>query len=224
MDQRNLRPAREFAIRYGVKTLCYGPAGSGKTPIFNTAPRPLLLSIETGMLSMRNSNVPTFKADTAEQIDEFFNWFIYSAENRNFDTLGIDSGTEGANRYLQRSERSNKHGLAAYGQMAEDWLKWLKLLYYMPQKHIYLICKQGTIQTPMCQQATPIFPGNELNREVPYLYDEILHLAVKNIPNVGQHLAFQTFQTLDVIARDRSGMLAPYEPPNLTALFQKAMQ
>jgi hypothetical protein len=62
MDIRSLRPARDFAVQYGVKAIVYGPPGSGKTPVINTAPRPVMLVCEPGLLSMRTSTVPTFFA------------------------------------------------------------------------------------------------------------------------------------------------------------------
>ena len=38
MQQKDLKPAKDFAVLFGVKSIIYGPAGSGKTPIVNTAP------------------------------------------------------------------------------------------------------------------------------------------------------------------------------------------
>src|SRR6266550_5669972 len=115
MDQRSLRPARDFAINFGVKAVIYGPAGSGKTPIINTAPRPVMLACEPGLLSMRGSTVPSWQGYTPETIDEFFKWFFNSTETKNFDTLAVDSTSHMADIYLQAALKTNKHGLQAYG-------------------------------------------------------------------------------------------------------------
>src|ERR1019366_853967 len=123
MKMSDLRPARDFAINFGVKSVVYGPAGSGKTPIINTCPRPVLLSCEPGLLSMRGSNVPTWQGYTPETINAFFEWFFKSDETKNFDTLAIDSNTYMAQIYLQSALKTNKHGLAAYGEMATETLK-----------------------------------------------------------------------------------------------------
>src|SRR4051812_35860208 len=120
MNLQSLKPAKDFAVRYGVKSIVYGPPGCGKTPIVNTAPRPVLLACEPGLLSMRNSTVPTFQAHTPKLIDEFFEWLFNSAETKNFDTVAIDSASEMSTLYLAQAEKNNKHGLAAYGDMAED--------------------------------------------------------------------------------------------------------
>ena len=86
---QDFKPAREFARSYGVKALIYGAAGTGKTPILNTAPRPVLLACETGLLSMRNSNIPTFQALGVSKIKEFFDWLEKSSEAKNLDRKSV---------------------------------------------------------------------------------------------------------------------------------------
>lgn len=226
MDIRSLKPAHEFARAYGCKIIAYGGTGSGKTPLVNTLPRPVLLACEPGLLSMRGSNVPTFQANSAQEIDEFFKWFFNSTETKNFDTLAVDSISFMADVYLQaalsgKSASGKKlHGLAAYGEMATNVMDKLRPLYYTQQKHTYLIAKEFA---PDQITKRPYFPGNQLNTEVPGLYDFVLHLGIKNIPSVGQQKAFQCIETYDVMARARTGNLNEFEPPNVGALIQKAM-
>lgn len=224
MDQKDLKPASTFAVSSGVKALIYGAPGSAKTPLISTAPRPVLLACENGMLSMKGSNVPTWQAFTPQRIDEFFRWLFTSNEAKNYDTVAIDSASQMADVYLQGAlngtSASGKkvHGLAAYGDMADSVMDHLRPLYYMQEKHTYVICKE----TEISNMKRPYFPGKYLNPEVPHLYDFILHLGIKNTP-VGMTLAFQCNQTYDVLARNRTGNLADYEPPNFSTLVQKAM-
>ena len=57
------------------------------------------------------------------------------------------------------------------------------------------------------------------------MYDEVLHLGMHNVPGVVQAVkSIQTFEDFNHFARDRSGNLAQFEPPDLGALFKKAMQ
>lgn len=224
MDQRSLKPAGTLAQFYGVKALVYGGAGSGKTPIFNTAPRPVLMVCEPGMLSMRNSTVPAWEANTVPKIEEFFKWFFESAESRNYDTLGIDSVSQMAEIILEDKLKIISHGLKAYGEMATAVMKNINKLYYFPQKHLYLIAKQMTVDESGVQKRKPYFPGKDLNVKIPHLFDLIMHLGLHNIPGVvGAQKAFCTAETIDLLARDRSGRLASYEPPNLTDIINKAM-
>lgn len=224
MDQRNLRPARDFAIQYGVKALVYGPPGSAKTPVINTAPRPVLLACEPGLLSMRGSNVPTFTAFTAAAIDEFFKWFFSSTETKNFDTIAIDSTSQMAEIYLQDALRTNKHGLKAYGEMATRTLEQLNGLYFTQQKHTYLIAKEETINDNNINVRKPYFPGKQLSVEIPHKYDIITRLAQHNVPGMGATRAFRCIGSLEELARDRTGQLAEYEPPDFGKLVEKAMK
>lgn len=223
MDIRNLRPATEFAIQYGVKALVYGPAGSGKTPLINTAPRPVLLACEPGLLSMRGSTVPTFQAFTGKLIDEFFDWLFGSAETKNFDTVAIDSTTQMAEIYLLEAQKNNKHGLAAYGEMAKATVKHLEKLYFLPQKHTYLIAKESVDNENGLTTKKPYYPGQQLPKDVPGKYDCIIRLAIHNIPGIGQMKGFRCIQSLDEMARNRTGTLNEFEPPNFTDLVNKAM-
>lgn len=226
MDARDLKPARDFAKQYGCKIICYGGTGSGKTPLCNTCPRPVLLACEPGLLSMKGSNVPTYQATTTQDIDAFFHWFFNSAETKQFDTLCVDSVSFMADTYLQaalngKSKSGKKlHGLAAYGEMATNVMDHLRPLYYTKEKHTYLIAKEESLEG---HAKRIYFPGNQLKTEVPGLYDFIIHLGIHNVPGMGQIKSFQCTESFDIVARARTGNLNEFEPPDVGALITKAM-
>jgi len=218
MNINDLRAAKEFAINFGVKCIVYGPPGSSKTPLINTAPRPVLLACEPGLLSMRNSMVPTWIAPTKAKIDEFFKWFEHSSEAKAFDTLAIDSTSQMCDICLSESKKA--HGLAQYGEMAEYVYPYIERLYFMQQKHMYLIAKEEVTQTGMRR---PYYPGKFLPTNIPHKYDCVLRTAIVSIPNVGEQLAFQCNGSYDIMARNRTGTLDLYEPPDFNLLVKKAM-
>ena len=230
MDIRDLKAAGEHAQNFGVKAIVYGAAGTGKTPILNTAPRPVLLATEAGLLSMRGSTIPTYEAYTSQRVDEFFKWFFNSTETKNFDTLGIDSGSQIADIYLQAAlsgtskQGNKKHGMAAYGEMATNTMEHLRTLYYTRYKHVYMICKEEIADVDYQSLRRPYFPGKVLPIDVPHLYDFIIRLAKTNVPGiVGETLAFQCVGNMNVLARNRTGNLNEYEPPHFGNLVDKAM-
>ena len=236
MNQSQLKPASLLAQRYGVKAILYGPPGLGKTPAINTAPRPVLLATEPGLLSMRGSNVPTWDAFTRPRIEEFFKWLFESKEASNFDTVAIDSGSQMAEISLMHWDNTCKDGRKAYGEMSKECMQWFDGMFFMPNKHIVLICKQmqvevgkvaknvgGAIVVESTYQAQPFFPGKDLNVKVPHRYDEILHLCKADIPGHGVQRAIRCAGNDYALARDRSGRLSELEPVDLAALFTKAM-
>lgn len=224
MQMSQLRPAYACAAQYGVKALAHGGPGSGKTPLIKTAPRPVLCATEPGLLSLRDWDGPVWEAYTARAIDEFFDWLKRSNEPANFDTVGIDSVSQMAEIYLADAMKSNKHGLKAYGDMAEKVMEHVTFLYYLQQKHVYLIAKQHlTDEGGGMMKKRPYFPGKECNVKVPHLYDEILCVGNFQIPGAGEVRAIRAWDSLTVSARDRSGKLDEYEPCDLGALFVKCM-
>lgn len=223
MNIKDLKEAGEFAKVFGVKSIVYGPAGTGKTPLINSAPRPLLLACEPGLLSMRGSKVPTYQAFTTKAIEDFFLWFFSSDEVKNFDTLAIDSTSQMADIYLQEAKKSNKHGLQAYGEMADKCMLHWRRLYFWPQKHTYLIAKEEVVDVSGMVMRRPYYPGKVLPIDMPHMFDCILRLAKAPIPGVGEALAFRCQGDMGVLSRNRTGNLNEYEPPNFGDLVKKAM-
>ena len=237
MKDSDLKPAGSLALRFGVKALGYGPPGCGKTPLVNSAPSPVMLVTEPGMLSRRGSTVPAWQADTPERIKEFFEWLKGSTESKKFDTVAVDSLSQLAETVLKQSLKDVKDGRAVYGDMSKKVMVYVEQLFFMPNKHVYLICKESQMEEivwdfsgPMPKQITykkrvPFFPGLDLFTKVPHLYDEIIYINKGIVPGApaGEHKYIRTSGDNSILARDRSGRLAEYEPHDLSALFAKAM-
>lgn len=224
MKANQLQAAGSFAKQYGVKMLGYGAAGAGKTPLVNTAPRPVLMFCESGMLSMRGSTIPAWKAENMAQIDEFFDWVFRSNETKQFDTICIDSVSEMSEIFIKEELKRNRDGRKAYGEMARKMLEHLTGLYHLKNKHVYLIAKQAIVEEEGTQTKRPYFVGQELNIRVPHLYDLVAYIGKATIVGVPQpQVAIRTAATFGINARDRSGKLDELEPPHLGNLFAKAM-
>jgi len=237
MNLKDLKPVSTLVQRYGVKTLAYGPPGGGKTPLITTAPRPVLLITEPGILSMRDSNIPAFEAYTPGRIDEFFKWLKSSNELKSFDTICVDSISQLAEIELTRALANNRDGRKAYGVMSQAVMEIVDFLYFMPEKHIYIIAKEAkqeeivwSFSGPMPVQTTvfkkvPYFPGQDLSIKVPHRYDEIVRIAKGTIPGVaGEHKFIRSSgPDAELLCRDRSGKLNEYEPHNLSDMFRKIM-
>lgn len=230
---KDFRYADDFAREHGVKMLCYGPPGIGKTPLLNTAPRPVLMASEPGLLSMLGSKIPTVVCETPARVDEFFQWLFGSAEAGQFDTVGIDSGSEIAEICVteELSKKSNSgakvDGKAAYGAMSRRvYDKYLLPLYKMKQKHAYIICKRGFRTIGGIEKAVPLWPGKDLYSRVPHLYDTVAYMDnVQQITAQGlqSFFALRCRASVDIEARARSPFVNELEPCDLGALFNKCM-
>lgn len=219
----SIRPAREYANLYGAKLLVHGVAGSGKTPLVNTAPNPLLLLTEPGTLSLRGSNVPAFEAYDGKTLEAVLEWMRGSREFGKYDTFAIDSVTQIAELYLKHAKEVLRisHGMQQYGYAAERTRAWVDFLYFLKGKNTYLIAKQAVLEVGGINQLRPFFPGKDLNTYIPHLFDLILCLGEFVVPSVGVTKAFKCQGSADILARDRTGKLAEYEPANLSYIIQK---
>ena len=224
MQASDLKPADTLAGKFGCKAVIYGGPGSGKTPIINTCHKPVMLACEPGLLSMKGSTVPTYEGYEASRIHEFMRWLTTSSEAKNYDTVAIDSVSQMAEIILLDHSKTIKHGLQQYGETAKDVMNIMRQLYFIKDKHTYLVAKEEIVDINGVKFRRPHYIGQQLPIAVPHLFDLILHLSKANIPNVGTTLAFRCQGSFDVVARDRSGKLNEYEPPNFSAIVEKVMK
>lgn len=229
LQQLGAVPVSQMAHQSGVKALVHGGPGAGKTPIIQTAPRPITLFCEPGVLSLRDWDGLAVDGSSKAQIDGFFAWLEGSAEAGQFDTVAVDSVSEMAEIYLRHymsgtSKAGNKvNGMAAYGDMAKDTMKNLFLLNKLQEKHVYLIAKQLLSPEDDGVKKRPYFPGKQLNTEVPHLFDLIMELGQHNVPGHGTFHCFRTADSFSSLARDRSRKLNEYEQPDLAYIFNKCL-
>ena len=222
MSTIQLQTASQAAACYGAKMLVHGECGMGKTPLIMTAPNPVTLVTEPGLLSVVGSNTPVFVADKISQFNDFVQWVGGSTEARQYQTVCIDSISYLAELCLLELEPQFKDGRKVYGVMADTVFNICKTLYHLKDKNVYLTAKQQAFdQGGGILKRRPFFPGQNLNSRVPYLYDFVLCLGMFSIPNAGQHKAFLTEATLNIEARARLPILQTYEQPHLGQIIDK---
>ena len=79
---------------HGVKALVYGRSEAGKTYMARTAPAPIILSAESGLLSLRDVNLPVIEVDSVAKLADIHKWLLSSHEAKQFYTVYIDSISE----------------------------------------------------------------------------------------------------------------------------------
>jgi AAA domain len=222
MKLSDLRPASQYALDGRYNCLIYGAPGAGKTPLLATAPRPVFCAVERGMLSLRGSEVPTWEARTPSTLHEFADWAAGSSEAKNFDTFCIDSISEVALIMLDNAPKNNSDLRAAYGFMSDQTMKFFSKILDIKEKNIVFSAKQVVDEEGEAVRKKPSFPGQLLKTAIPHEVDCILHLGLATIPGVRDQVkALRSRESSHVMARDRSGRLQDFEPPNLTELFIK---
>lgn len=210
----------------GVKCLVYGPAGSGKTRLCATAPRPIVLSAESGLLSIRDSALPYIPIRNFAELGEVASWVLSSQEAKAFDTICLDSISEIGEVVLADLKEKHKDPRKAYGEVFDLMLKIIRTFRDLPGKNVYFSSKQERIkdETTGAVLYAPAMPGQKLGPELAYFFDEVFQLQLYVDPQTKEEIgALRTRKDAQFEAKDRSGKLDPWEKPDLSAIFNKIM-
>lgn len=211
---------------HGVKCIIYGGAGVGKTRSIATAPSPIIISAEQGLLSLMEVDIPYIEVNSLEELNEAW-LFLKKDAGQTYKTVGLDSLSEIAEVLIAKELPKHKDGRQAYAALAQQMIPMLKNFRDLKHVNTVFSCKKidvkdeesGTVTTEM------LLPGNVLGSQVPYIVDELFYMDTdrKGIP------FFQVKPSRKVFAKDRSGALDPAgefakdanSVPNLTAIFDK---
>lgn len=216
-----------FSSEHGVKVCVYGASKYGKTKLCATAPRPLIISAEKGLLSLRGFSIPAIEVTTVEELTEAYNWLVSSRDAAQFDTVCLDSISEIGEVILAHALTQVKDPRMAYGEVIEKLSMVIRCFRDLPKKHVYFICKMEPLKDEMTGQVKwgPMLPGKKMGPQLPYFFDEFfcIRLHPSKDPSGNHYRYLQTAPDLQYDAGDRSGSLAPMEPPDLTHIFNKIM-
>lgn len=222
-----LQSTSNITSNQGVKLIVYGPAGSGKTVMCSTAPQPVILSAEAGLLSLRKFQLPYILINTYKKLEDAYLWVMQSKECKQFNTICLDSLSEIAEVVLTDLKTKNKDPRKAYGEVQDQILTLIRNFRDMPQKHVYFSAKQEKVKDEVSGAFLygPMMPGTKLPQQVPYFFDEVLQLFVYTDPTSKEEIrALRTKKDFQYEAKDRSGTLDLWEPPNLQHVFDKIIK
>lgn len=205
-----------------VKLLVYGQAGTGKTTLIKTAPSPIVLSAEAGLLSLSGTDIPYVEIHSMVELAEAGNWLVGSAEARAYKTVCLDSISEIAEVCLAESKAALKDGRAAYGEMNERMSRLIRLFRDLPDRHVYFTAKLEKSENEIgALMFAPSMPGKTLTQSLPYFFDEVFAMRLVADENKNTVRALMCAPDAMWTAKDRSGKLAPWEPADLGKVIAK---
>lgn len=222
----------------GVKMLVYGPAGMGKTVLSATLPRPVLISAESGTLSLRKQNLerlfgvgnpnitydmPLILVNDIDDLTQAYDWCRMSAEAQAFDSIALDSISEIAEKVLSNAKKHVKDPRQAYGELQDKLEMTVRAFRDLPGKHVYMAAKQGSIKDEFTgvSKYGPMMPSGRSSAAMPYFYDFVGALRVGRNPDNTEYRFIQTQPDLQYEAKDRSGCLDVAEYPHLGNMIAK---
>ena len=212
------------ATDQGVKVLVYAESGAGKTVLCATAPRPIILSAESGLLSLKAFKIPVIKIVTLADMEEAYNWIKAGKQGASdFKTVCLDSITEMGEVVLANAKKTVKDPRQAYGELIEKITRLIKQFRDLEGKNVYMSAKLDRSKDEISGMTMfgPSMPGQKMGPSMPYLFDEVFNLRVLQTSEGVKYRALITQPDLQYVAKDRSGKLAAIEPPDLAKVFNK---
>lgn len=236
MNSSNLVHVTRLVEKCGAKMLVYGEPGTAKTPMAFSLPNAVACVTETGLSSIRQSNVMAYNCQDYASIDEFFKWFCFSNSKDvyKFNTLIVDSLSRLTDIVIEFYKSRNKNLQKAYGDLADYVLKIVHHLHDMPNMNVVFLAQMFQEQQPIpgampvngslptIPYNVPLFAGQKLMEKIPHIMNEIYYVKKLHRPDGIYGPAIITNDTNgEAMARSRCGKLNTLEPPDLNYIFSK---
>lgn len=207
----------------GVRISLAGQSGTGKTFSLRTLSRPLILSSEKGLLSLKGYDLPYVEINSTKDLKDALEEIKKPEVWDNIDTIAIDSISDIAEKCLIENKKKTKDGRAAYGNLTDEVIDTLNDICSLKGKDIVCIFKLSRIEDPDTGKVTygAATVTDKLALKMPYIFDEVLILQTSVTEENGIMRYIQTFNDSHYLAKDRSGCLDPYEPADLGLIISK---
>lgn len=210
----------QASLDHGVKCLIYGRSGIGKTRICATAPQPIIISAEGGLLSLRDQQVPAIEIKSLDDLNKAHDYLTGPA-GAHFFTICLDSISEIAEKVLTNAKAGTKDGRMAYGILAEQMWATIRAFRDIKGKCVVMTAKAEYFKDENgVTKWNPMMPGKTLTQGLPYFFDEVFAYATFR-GAAGEHTSLQTKADMAYEAKDRSGKLDFFEYPDLRNIFNK---
>lgn len=205
----------------GVKMLVHGKSGVGKTRLVATLPRPFVISVENGLLSLRDHQIPYQLVESYEDVMELYNLLLTPDYSCAIDSIVLDSLTDISNTLLSVEKSRCKDVRQAYTGMGDKLLDIVRRFRNIEGKHVYFTAHESRILNAEGKLLFgPALAWDKLAPQLPYYFDEVFSLRFLD-ESKGRETVLQCNADNFVDAKDRSGALDIFEPPHLGHIIAK---
>ncbi len=201
--------------------LVYGRSGVGKTTLIATAKKPLIISTESGLLSIADYDIPVIEIKDLDDFKEAYKFCKQKKILKKYDLIALDSISDIAETVLSHLKENVKDPRQAYGQLADSIGKLIRKFRDLDTS-TYFIAKAEVYENAAGMQALrPSMPGKKLTNDIDYFFDVVLCLEINTDDEDKPYRYLRTQLTSTVNAKDRSNKLNAIEKPNLAYVMKK---
>jgi phage nucleotide-binding protein len=217
---------RDSAHISGLKFLIHAPSGAGKTTLCSTTGEPtIIISAESGLLSLSKFDIPAIEVKTLDELYEAYDFVANNPEGQAFKWVMLDSISEIAEVVLNAEKKTAKDPRQAYGALAEKMTDLIRAFRDLPGRNVVFLCKQEKIKDEQSGALlySPSMPGNMLKQGIAYFFDFVGAIRVEKDAEGNPTRWIQLARDYSYEAKDRSGVLDMFEPPNLRLIADKVL-
>ncbi|MEW6557194.1 MAG: ATP-binding protein [Elusimicrobiota bacterium] len=210
-----------------LRMMVYGVPGSGKTVFGSTAPDPLILDAEAGLLSIADKKLDTVKIETFQDVINVFNFL--KTEKLAYKTVVIDSLTELQRKSMDLILSKAGRDRATIGDWGMNIDQVRNIIRYFRdlEMNLLLIClnEERKDEDAGIIMQRPALQGRTLPEEVMGYVDVVGYLFTKEVEGTEgkkqlvRKILCQPHER--AYAKDRSGKLDRFEEPDFKKIYTK---
>ena len=140
-----IKSTKDIGKDLGIKCLVYGCSGVGKTTLCATAPKPLILAAENGLLSIKEHALPYVSINSLVELSQVLDELVGIDDE--YETICLDSISEVVDHCLFGVENKlrSRDARHVYPEVRSMILRIMKKLISLPQ---HIICLLYTSPSP----------------------------------------------------------------------------
>ena len=221
-----------------IKCVVNGLSGAGKTSLVKTLVRngyrPLVLSFESGLLSLAGSGIDFIDGTRDDsgalipkelrlaRLMEIYRHILTKEVREKYDTIYPDSLTEICQcmfDMLRKEYPDRKDNLVLYGELGQKMRDLIKAFRDVPDYHVVFTCLSKIEKDESGKRYVGFDLIGSIADKLPQFFDEVFYLQVAQ--DGGRELLCNN--TTSVITKDRAGKLSSTEPADLGLVFNKIL-